>query len=309
MKLLDIIEDVSLDITYHKHAVEIVNKIVQFFMNSGEYKDYNKFKFSRFGGMKTVYLWISSQDMGINENFRLLITGKDQADFTGSATTFENSDLNCITLVFPNKKFPDGFFNNTQNTIDFCINEITYNRKIHSILKHEFIHMFDNDRNPSIYSKNSDNETTKEYFNNPSEFNAFYHNVVEHLMSYINTVEKSPDRIDELRKMFKITNDFKQTIKLCLDKAPWIATEFFNNLTSRNKQALYKRLYKLYDYAIHLKQQTNESFITEGRDTPLYHSYRDSKYAVTALKTNRMAAKTTQRFWKDGKRRLDNDPE
>lgn len=44
--------------------------------------------------------------------------------------------------------------------------------------------------------------------------------------------------------------------------------------------------------------------ITEGRDAPLYHAIRDLEHAATALKTNRLAATTTQRFWADGKRRI-----
>lgn len=49
--------------------------------------------------------------------------------------------------------------------------------------------------------------------------------------------------------------------------------------------------------------------ITEGRDAPLYLGFKDSHWAVQALSQNRLAAKSTQRFWDDGKRRKDNDPE
>lgn len=49
--------------------------------------------------------------------------------------------------------------------------------------------------------------------------------------------------------------------------------------------------------------------ITEGRDALLYHGYNDPENFVTAMKTDQMAGFTTQRYWDDGKRRKDNDPE
>lgn len=51
--------------------------------------------------------------------------------------------------------------------------------------------------------------------------------------------------------------------------------------------------------------------ITEGRDAPVYHGYDYGKvkWADLALSSNKLAATSTQRFWKDGKRRKDNDPE
>jgi hypothetical protein len=49
--------------------------------------------------------------------------------------------------------------------------------------------------------------------------------------------------------------------------------------------------------------------IMEGRDAALWHGYRDAWKAIAALNKNEMGGTTTQRFWADGKRRKDNDPE
>jgi hypothetical protein len=49
-------------------------------------------------------------------------------------------------------------------------------------------------------------------------------------------------------------------------------------------------------------------FLTEGRDAPLYHGINKIEHAITALKNNRLAATTTQRFWPDGKRRVQQSP-
>lgn len=47
----------------------------------------------------------------------------------------------------------------------------------------------------------------------------------------------------------------------------------------------------------------------EARSAPIYHGYQDEKYALQALEENRMAATSTQRFWKGGKRLKDNHPD
>lgn len=48
--------------------------------------------------------------------------------------------------------------------------------------------------------------------------------------------------------------------------------------------------------------------IFEGRDAPLYHGVRFD-YAIDQLENNRIEGRTTQRFWPDGRRLKDNDPE
>lgn len=49
--------------------------------------------------------------------------------------------------------------------------------------------------------------------------------------------------------------------------------------------------------------------IVEGRDAPLYRAYREPKWAVRALRDDELVGSTTQRYWPDGKRRMDDDPE
>ena len=49
--------------------------------------------------------------------------------------------------------------------------------------------------------------------------------------------------------------------------------------------------------------------IVEGRDAPLYRAYREPQWAVKALRDDELVGSTTQRYWPDGKRRIDDDPE
>lgn len=49
--------------------------------------------------------------------------------------------------------------------------------------------------------------------------------------------------------------------------------------------------------------------LMEGRFAPLYHGFKEVKYAIEALENDRMAVTSTQRFWGDGKRRKHDNPE
>lgn len=49
--------------------------------------------------------------------------------------------------------------------------------------------------------------------------------------------------------------------------------------------------------------------ITEGRDALLYHGYGNPKHAAMALTSGKMAATSTQRFWADGRRRTEDEPD
>jgi hypothetical protein len=49
--------------------------------------------------------------------------------------------------------------------------------------------------------------------------------------------------------------------------------------------------------------------ITEGRDALLYHGYGNTVHLSTALSSGKMAATSTQRFWADGRRRTEQEPD
>jgi hypothetical protein len=49
--------------------------------------------------------------------------------------------------------------------------------------------------------------------------------------------------------------------------------------------------------------------ISEGRDAPLFRGYKDKEFAIKAIEDNEIVGSTTQRFWPDGKRRKDNEPD
>ena len=50
--------------------------------------------------------------------------------------------------------------------------------------------------------------------------------------------------------------------------------------------------------------------IQEGRDAPLYHGYNNPVHASRAFASGKMAATSTQRFWADGRPRLEKiDPD
>lgn len=49
--------------------------------------------------------------------------------------------------------------------------------------------------------------------------------------------------------------------------------------------------------------------IVEGRDAPLYRAYREPQWAVKALRDDELVGSSAQRYWPDGKRRMDDAPD
>lgn len=49
--------------------------------------------------------------------------------------------------------------------------------------------------------------------------------------------------------------------------------------------------------------------IVEGRDAYLYRAYQEPKWAIAALKDDKLVGSSAQRYWPDGVRRKDDDPE
>jgi hypothetical protein len=49
--------------------------------------------------------------------------------------------------------------------------------------------------------------------------------------------------------------------------------------------------------------------LSEGRDAHLFHGYGEPIHASMALTSGKMAATSTQRFWADGRRRTEDEPE
>lgn len=247
MKLLDLFENARDDIAYNKQAREFVRKIVGIFLDDqAEYFGY-WMKLIRLSGN----IYASMEIDGI-----LVLFHRSPKHYTiGGAFSKLQTSKQPIIIV---KMLGDTF--RTGEDLISLAKDVIYNRTIHKVLEHEYIHYLDSFRIPNMLepksnsSAQSDEDLPKrddnKYYNDPVEFNAYYHNAVGHLMTFINAAKKGdPDR---LAKIFNVSDDFKSTMEKVLSKNGCHEKEFLKTLNSRNKKAFYKRLYGLWVEAMKL---------------------------------------------------------
>ena len=247
MKLLDLFENARDDIAYNKQAKEFVGKIIKIFLDEQE---------AYFGyGMKLIRLdGKIYASLEIDDVLVLFLRGPHYYTIGGAFSKMKNSKQPVIIVKMLGEPFSTG-----EDLISLA-KEVTYNNIIHRVLEHEFIHYLDSFRIPNMLDTKSNSSAQSEqdipkrddnkYYNDPVEFNAYYHNAVSHLMAFINAAKKGdPDR---LAKIFGISDDFHNTMKKVLSKNGYHENEFLKTLNSRNKKAFYKRLYGLWVEAMKL---------------------------------------------------------
>jgi hypothetical protein len=247
MRLLDLFENAKDDIGYNKQAKEFVSKIVKIFLNEdAAYYGYGM-KLLRIDGK--IYATLDIDDIKV-----MFLRGPNFYTVGGAFSKFQNSKQPVIIVKLLGDPFRTGL------DLETLAKEVVHDNKIHRVLEHEYIHYLDSFRIPNMLdaksnsSEQSDGELPKrnddKYYNDPVEFNAYYHNSVSHLMAFINAAKKGdPDR---LAKIFGITDNFKNTMEKVLSKNGYHENDFLKTLNSRNKKAFYKRLYGLWVEAMKL---------------------------------------------------------
>lgn len=139
----------------------------------------------------------------------------------------------------------------------YCLREITQaeaRRAVNStefldVVTHEFIHFLDDMRtNGNALSRREfDARDRAAYFNDPAEFNAFFHNFASNLLSFIGEAKKNPEDAADLADLYGISTDFTKTVRgmKTVDRyafSKWLKEDRF-------KRAI-ARLYKLHKAAM-----------------------------------------------------------
>lgn len=115
-------------------------------------------------------------------------------------------------------------------------NQKPYERIFKESFLHEFIHYLDYLR--SRYKNVYNSENIKSYYNNPREFNAYYHEGGSFMSDFF---KKNPQMIEKFKEKYPNFNlFFDWAMKNIFDK------DFIKHINSVNKNKLKKRLYNLY---------------------------------------------------------------
>lgn len=122
-----------------------------------------------------------------------------------------------------------------------------------TVLKHEFIHVYDTLRNPKITSGELDSSDRQRYFNHAAEFHAYLHEVMDRLTSIAQ--ENNPEIREFLAQSYGITGDFKRDLAMLL-KQNDSTREFVSWLTASRRKALLKRVYAMHQFVMKLLGQS-----------------------------------------------------
>lgn len=266
-------EDAESDHRYGAIANEIVGKIIKFF---GEFTKKDEDEIDRIEpfGLERIVL-----RMPTGKNLPALLLRPEQADITGIGDDIafcfgrDPSRGGFAMHNYPLENFKHIVFVSSGDVMEpwTIARNVVYNNDTHAVLHHEIIHCLDRKRFGNEYgagevSQKIADKTTKDkekavsdYFNNPVEFNAYYHNVAQILVKFITDARNEPEMISYRAKIYGINDTFPKMLEKLLKRSPMMAKDFMKHINQRNHRRLYKRLYQLYATARKLYDERDQS--------------------------------------------------
>ena len=260
MRYNQIIESIDSEISMatqaHDLAMRVINSIY-----SGDAKIQHWVEVS---GMGEYYLY-SPKSVGIDKEFpdmAFLVGLKNPRAIgnSGGAWNFSSPVLGYTRAVSINgmSKMSEDAAKNLLNSTSAI-----------AILRHEFMHVLDMKRTSGdiIQSgKISDASNRKEYYNDPSEFNAYYHDIADVLIGVIR--DSQGNTINELADLYGITGDFRTDLITMMNQD--IHTRAFVKwLSDDNRKSFLRRLYRLHARVVEMMKAEREKpeteTMTEGR--------------------------------------------
>jgi len=125
-----------------------------------------------------------------------------------------------------------------------------------STFEHEYVHVLDIKRtNSAITARNYGGDrpgtnddvplNRSQYYNDPAEFNAYFHTFGGDWLTILNSIKNSPDDAEDMKSLYGITGDFKKDLARLI-AASEQSQAFFKYLSERNRKRIVQRLYQVY---------------------------------------------------------------
>lgn len=122
------------------------------------------------------------------------------------------------------------------------------------VFRHEMIHVLDERATRKVftvakYGKESEGDNVRpseqEYYNNPWEFNAFYHMIADSILSVLKEYKKTGDleTVRDYADLYDMTGEFWHDMERCLHSERH-SKAFLKNLTQPRRRAFLRRLYQ-----------------------------------------------------------------
>ncbi|ASV44477.1 hypothetical protein PBI_SCTP2_462 [Salicola phage SCTP-2] len=237
MKLEQLFEDPQTDKQFRQQALDVYNKFVNFVDEHG-LEGFRKTP-------KGDYYLNSSDDLGINHTltFKILIRVLDEetkkSKFQGQPVAAGVDGDKRILVMYID-----------QSTFDI-FDEFIKNDNRRKLFVHELTHLYDQDRSFQQIKPSSKEETLRDYYNTPAEYNAYYQEGIDNFENRIELFHKkakeNSERIPSLQSFLEKRfggDSFEQFLDVIYNH---FDKEFINYLSDDNHKRLKKRLYQYYD--------------------------------------------------------------
>lgn len=204
------------DRAFRQRAIEAHAKIIESFVKMGGIEAMQ---------MKNDMLVAWPRDFDHPEDIGLIIRPRQGNDIGGLS---QKSSMNMIHLFID---FDKGL--NDQNIVN-----IMKTNDYRKTIVHEFIHLFDSQRMKTM--RPTSGLSDKDYYNDPSETNAYYQEAIAHFERQMQRIPASA-RERYMERYSGSFQEFLQLMYMMLDDS------FLNERTVETDRALKRRLYRYWD--------------------------------------------------------------
>jgi len=248
-------EDASADQAAFAKAESIRSALIRYLLHANP-DDHYGFKGHRFADGE-VMLCLRGDQIGLNgEDASLWFRFGEQQGYaaSGHIAKFQKSGQTAIT-IFCLKDIHD---------TEAAAKTIIYSNPVHNVLIHELTHYLDAARNPTMHTKGTgeDKQGKTDYYNDPVEFNAFFTNLADPLLTILSLDKTDARKVVRFAKGLGISRDFKETLSALIQRAagqpsPALKRYWEHLLPNRRKRVI-RRLHALHRQVISLLDADEE---------------------------------------------------
>lgn len=246
MRYLDIFESADDEVALHQQVHDAYRRVTDYIALR---RPHYTIELSGYGDF-FVYL---TRNIGLSADMLLMFGLRlpNTLGMSGRIMDFGQLIFDCQRglIIQGMREFTEKDMRSTVNSTEFI-----------GVFEHEYLHVLDDMRtNGKIDTgRPSDAENREQYFNSPAEFNAYFHDIAKPMLDALIAIAKEPEHADDILDLYQITGDFNKDVRRMMTATPLIR-RFVIWLTPARRKALMKRLYRLYQQALTVRQDHRPS--------------------------------------------------
>lgn len=222
------------DLIYRQEAIEAWKKFMDYIRQG-----HNPRKFPKYTPNKGILIPVDK--IGYDDLAIILFPGRGTSGFSKKGLVVNGKKYKVIMIPGLKELYDDLTVKSFKNKT--WVDKQTF--------VHEFIHYLDEKRQGEFRGSVQAYKTSgniEDYYNNPSEFNAFFQEIISLVEEIIKTAARV-DAKDVLDKWLSSFKSFDKTVKSVFKRDATL-TEFFKKLNKKYRQKYLKRLYTFYEVMV-----------------------------------------------------------